>query len=170
MKYINKINGYIHGYDNQMLFEGMILIDDEGWVEGILTSPNKDSKKFVFGFSYNEKVIELFGLALSNNNVALNFHVEEQSDEYNGQVLAINEVNQQLYGLCSLVMKDQELSSDFEVDKLEEKIESFKNNMDLYGKAFYIGTIKNKDRIIKSIIDDYNVNLKMKKQLKKELY
>lgn len=169
MKSINKINGYIHGYGNHVLFNGNLLVNDEGWIEGVLNSSNKNLKIFVFGFSYNEIVIELFGLTLSNNNIMLDFHVEKQSDEYNGQVLAINKDSQQLYGLCSLVTKRQELSSDSEVDKLEEEKEMFKNNMDLYGKAFYIGTVKNKDRIIKSIIDDYNANLKMKKQLKKEL-
>lgn len=169
MKSINKINGYIHGYGNYVLFDGKLLVNDDGWIEGVLNSPNKNLKIFVFGFSYNEIVIELFGLTLSNNNMTLDFHVEKQFDEYNGQVLAIKEKSQQLYGLCSLVTKRQELFSDSEVDKLEEEKERFKNNMDLYGKALYIGTIKNKDIIIKSIIDDYNANLEMKKQLKKEL-
>ncbi len=41
--------------------------------------------------------------------------------------------------------------------------------MDLYGKTFYNTAIQNKDKIIKVIVDSYNVNAKIKRLLKKEL-
>ncbi len=172
-KYVYKINGYINGDDNQKLFKGKLLLNDEGWLEGIITFLNNDSineKNLIFGPFYDEKVIELFGLQLIENNLALNFHAEKESVYYNGQVLTITDSNQQLYGLCNLVIRKYPQDSkdiSIEIEKLESEIENFKNNMDLYGKTFYNEAIRNKDRITKVVIDSYNVNSDMKKLLKK---
>lgn len=172
-KYINKINGYINSYGNPKLFKGKLLLDDEGWLEGIITFLNNDSideKSIIFGPLYDEKVIELFGLRLTGNNSALNFHAEKQSEYYDGQVLTISDSNQQLYGLCNLIIRKYTPDSkdiSIEIEKLEAEIENFKNNMDLYGKTFYNETIRNKDRITKVVIDSYNVNSDIKKLLKK---
>lgn len=171
MKSINEINGYIYGFDNQKLFKGKLLLDADGWIEGII-SPNDDSndeKQFVFGFFYPEKVIELFGLSLMNNYTALNFHTEKCADYYNGEVLIVNEDKQQPYGLCNMVIQKPKLDSEdtlCESGKLEYQIEEFKKNMDLYATTFYNEAIQNKARIIKVVVDTYNVNADIKKLLK----
>ncbi len=171
MKSINKINGYIHGFDNQNLFEGRLLLDDEGWVEGIINPLDKEEeKKLIFGFFYHEKVIELFELSPINNYSTLNFHVEKSSNYYTGEILIMNESNQHLYGLCSIIIQNQELNSEntfCEIERLEYEIEELKKNMDLYGETFYNAVIQNKDRIKRVVVDSYNVNAKIKRLSKK---
>ena len=57
---------------NRYLWKGKILLDDNGWFEGIVVNPNKDI--FVFGVYHPEKLIELCKLTPNNDNKPLVFH------------------------------------------------------------------------------------------------
>lgn len=173
MKQVNKVNGYIFGYDHQRLFKGRLLSDEQGWVEGIIESLDNGKlgeKRFVFGTFYPGKVIELFELSLTTNNSTLNFHIEKEGIDYKGQVLTMDEPSAQLYGLCSLIVRDPELDSENnlgDVEQLEHEIEVFKSGMDLYGRAFYQASIEDKDRIMKVVADSYRVGSDIKELLKR---
>lgn len=54
-----------------------------------------------------------------------------------------------------------------EVEKLELEIEEMKNNMDVYGQAFYQGFIENKNRMMKVVEDSYRVRSDIKELLKR---
>lgn len=172
MKSINEIDGYIYGFDKRRWFKGKLLLDGDGWVEGIINLSNNDlnnGKRFVFGNFYPEKLLELFELSLTNNNETLNFHAEKCPKDYTGKVLCINGSNQEQYGLCSIIMKEQKLdpkSVSCEIEELESEIEEFKKRMDLYGRTFYNETIQNKDRIIKAVTDSCDGNADIKRLLK----
>lgn len=173
MKLINKVNGCIFGYDHQRLFKGRLLSDEQGWVEGIIESLDNrklGEKRFVFGPFYPGKVMELFELPLTTNNSTLNFHVEKEGVDYKGQVLTMDEPGTQLYGLCSLIVRNSELDSENnlgDVEQLEHEIEVFKSGMDLYGRAFYQASIEDKDRIMKVVADSYRVGSDIKELLKR---
>lgn len=173
MKLVNKVNGCIFGYDHQRLFKGKLLSDENGWVEGILKTLDEESegeKRFVFGPFYPEKVMELFEISLTANNEVLNYHIEKEATDYKGQVLTMDQPSAQLYGLCSLIVQSPELDSENnfgKVKQLEREIEEFKNRMDLYGQAFYVATIQDRDRIMKVVADSYHVRSNIKELLKR---
>ncbi len=173
MKLINKVNGCIFGYDHQRLFKGRLLLDENGWVEGITESLEKeedDEKRFVFGTFYPGKVMELFELPLKGNATTLNFHMENHGIDYKGEVLTMEQPSTQLYGLCTVIVRIPELEvNDIfeEVEKLELEIEEMKNNMDVYGQAFYQGFIENKNRMMKVVEDSYRVRSDIKELLKR---
>lgn len=173
MKMINKVNGCIFGYDHQRLFKGKLLSVENGWVEGIIESLDKENegeKSFVFGTFYKEKVMELFELSLTGSNTVLNYHIEKDGIDYKGQVFTMDQPSKELYGLCSLIVRSLELDCEnplSEVKQLEHEMEESKNSMDLYGQAFYQESIQNKDRIMKVVADSYHVRSDIKRLLKK---
>lgn len=173
MKLINKANGCIYGCHHQRIFNMKLLLDDKGWVEGFIDSFNNEKgeeRRFVFGVFYPEKVIELFKLPLNGNNIPLNLHLEKCSINYKGQVLKMSEPNEELYGLCSLIIQGPELDSEnthSEIEDLKRKIEEWKDSMDPYGKAFYYEAFQNRSRIMKVVANSYKVESAIKKLLKR---
>lgn len=168
MKFVYKVNGCIFG-DHQRLFKMRLLSNETGWVEGILESLDQqtdEEPRFVFGVFYPNKVIELFELPLIDNDVTLNFHIEKECIDYKGHVLDMRKTDKELYGLCSLIIRDAEDKLDDE-ENLENRIREVKNKMDLYGKSFYYDAIKNQERILNVVADSYQVRFDIKELLKK---
>ena len=69
------MSGSFNFNDNDM-WEGKILLNDDGWFEGIVVDPNSSytEDRFIFGVYHPEKVIELFKFTPIDVSAPFVFH------------------------------------------------------------------------------------------------
>ena len=148
MAKLNDIKGYwdtSYGCDfnyNDM-WEGKILLEEDGWFEGIVVDPNSFYKKdrFIFGVYYPNKVIELFKCTPIDVSAPFVFHGTRDVTGYDGTFESIGLLGSTPCGVSRIITRDAEFARenvDSEIDELKSRIQRYKDNtMDELGKIFY---------------------------------
>ena len=152
----------IKGYYNEM-FEGFLLREENGWFEGIVSSPNSsyNGDRLIIGTYHPDKVFELYLISPLSASEPLIFCVSKDDSGYSGDVSIIDRNNilfmhdgyketvghLRLIGLfgakplCTANIETIQLYDDLtdEKNKLEERIDNFKKTL-LYadGLDFYL--------------------------------
>lgn len=140
------IKGYFamsFGYDfnDKDIWEGQILLQDNGWFEGIVVDQNSSytGDRIVCGLYYPGKAIELFKLAPPSVSVPFVFHGEKNDKGYEGQFEAIGRLGVIPYGRCRIItrsIEDTRGNVDEETKALEERIQKCKYGMmDEFGEV-----------------------------------
>lgn len=168
MAKLNDIKGYwdtSYGCDfnyNDM-WEGKILLEEDGWFEGIVVDPNIFYKKdrFIFGVYHPNKVIELFIFipVHVDDSAPFVFHGTRDATGYDGTFEYINLLGSNPYGTSRIITRDAELTRgnvDSEIDELKSRIQSYKNNnMDSCVKNFYDNYIAIRKSICQIILRNF---------------
>ena len=139
-------------------WEGKILLDDDGWFEGIVVDPNSPYTKdrFIFGVYHEGKVMELFKFAPTEITSPFVFHAKKEKDSYEGTFDVIGIFGSTPYGACRINTKDLELNTEEEIEKLKDRIDKYKKeSMDMVCENFYGNTIDMKNSMIKIILKNY---------------
>ena len=91
MTKLNDIKGYwdaTYSYDfNDInMWEGQILLEEDGWFEGIVVDPKSSYTKdrFIFGVYHPDKVIELFKFTPVSVSNPFVFHGKRDAKGYDG--------------------------------------------------------------------------------------
>ena len=159
------INGYWNAFyewnfNDQNMWEGQILLQDDGWFEGIVVDPNSSYKddRFIFGVYYPDKIIELFKLTPQSINNPFVFHGKRDAKGYDGQFEIIGLFGPKPYGNCHIITQFAEAvrqGTEEESQKLESKIQRYKDSMmDETSKQFYENYIAIRT-MIKSVLRNY---------------
>ncbi len=143
------------GFSSQYMFQGQILLQEDGWFEGIVVDSNSTNKeeKLVFGAYFPEKVIRLFYLTPLKA-----FDGTKYDDEYVGEWSTIGLFGARRFGSSQIVTKETpEIKQDMEenMQKLATKIQNYKNAMDQTSKDFYDNTIAIRITLTQSILRRY---------------
>ena len=160
------IKGYwnmAYGWDfnDKDMWEGQILLQDDGWFEGIVVDPNSSYKedRFIFGVYYPEKVIELFKVTPISVNAPFVFHGKRDAKGYDGQFETIGLFGAMPCGNSHIITQYVETvrqGIEEESQKLEAKIQRYKDNiMDEPGKEFYENTFAMRRTMVESILRNY---------------
>ncbi len=139
---------YSRNFNDKDMFEGQILLQDDGWFEGIVVNPNIPHKEdaFIFGFYYPEKIIKLFKFTPLSISYPFIFYGKKDSNGYEGKFETINLLFQKkLCGnsrIMTQYLKTVERENDEESQKLMFKIERYKYSvMDEICEEYYEDSI-----------------------------
>ena len=148
------------------IWEAKILLEDDGWFEGIAIDSNDiyTGNRFVFGVYYPGKFIELFKLAPVNISNPLLFHGKRGSKGYNGDVEILGAFGTLQCGNANITTQDAEKvreNVEAEIQKLRLKIDQYKTDvMDANDKSFYDSYVSARDGLYE-ISSSYYENKKL---------
>lgn len=116
-------------YNNLDKWEGQILLEEDGWFEGVVTAPNNRYELkncFIFGVYHSNKIIELF--KLSPLSV---YHGVKDEVGYNGEFEIINSLGSLPGGNSCIMVQSPKNTIDIptEIEILEFKIQKYKSNI-----------------------------------------
>ena len=166
MARLNDIKGYwdmSYGYDfnENDMWKGKILLEEDGWFEGIVVDSNSPYKKdrFIFGVYHPTKVIELFKFTPVDVSAPFVFHGTRDAKGYDGEFETIGIFGSMPCGVSHIITQDAELARgnvDFEIDELKFKIQNYKDNtMDEVGKSFYYNSIAMRNSMCQIILRNF---------------
>ena len=166
MSKLNDLKGYWdmsynYNFNDNDMWEGKILLEDDGWFEGIVVDPNSSYKedRFIFGVYHQGKIIELFKFTPINVSAPFVFHGTRDAKGYDGQFETIGLFGSMPCGVSHLITQDAELvrgNVDSEKAELEAKIQRYKNSiMDEVGKEFYNNSIAMRNSMCQIILRNY---------------
>ena len=170
MKQIIDIKGYWslvenHCFKDTDIIEGSIIVNPDGWFEGITKDLNKKTDSFVFGVLTEGKKIVLY--KFTNNDISPHFYLSGEClvTGYDGKFEIIGVIQPLSSGVCHIDAIYPEYSNKYEaISNLEEKIKEYKKNIigsicmilyDNFKMAHY--RINGYYDESYDIIDDYNV-------------
>ncbi len=145
------------GNDKNIL-EGEILIEQDGWFEGIIFEQNSNYNKgqFIFGVYIENKVIYFYKISPINIDNSLKFYVNSYNDTYLGNFSIVTNIGESIAGNCSI-----------KINKLEKEKEiDIKNNIDFikvllsYNESIdlYKNSLQSRMSIISTVLNNYESN------------
>ena len=166
MKKLNDIKGYwdmsyTYSFNDNDMWEGKILLEDDGWFEGIVVDPNSSYKegRFVFGVYYPEKTIELFKFTPVSVSAPFVFHGRRDVKGYAGQFETIQLFGPSPCGVSHIITQDAELARGNvrgEAAELEMQIAYYKSHvMDDIGRSFYNNSIAMRNSLCQIVLRNY---------------
>lgn len=172
----NMSNNY--KFNKQDMWEGKILLEDDGWFEGIVVDPNSSYKqdRFIFGVYHPEKIIELLKFTPISVSAPFVFHGLKDDKGYRGQFEQIGYIGSYPCGVCHICTQCANQIKDnveADIEELRSKIDSYKENiMDEFGEEFYNNTISMRSSICKTILNQYEkkpLTTKQKQSINEEV-
>lgn len=153
---------YKYDFNEKEMWEGQILLHDDGWFEGIVVDPNScyyTGDRFIFGVYYPEKIVELFKFAPLSVTKPFVFHGRRDAKGYVGKLETFDLVRTISCGNCFITTQYAETvrqGIDEETQKLEERIQRYKDTtMDQVGKNFYENAIAMRTTMTASVLRSY---------------
>ena len=127
--YWNMSGGY--DFNDNDMWEGKLLLEDDGWFEGIVNDPTSPytGDRMVFGIYHPTKVIELLKISPANVSDPFVFRGQRDAKGYEGQFEAIGLFGATPCGVSHIITQDAELNRgnvDLEVQELQSKIKRYK--------------------------------------------
>lgn len=152
---------YGRDFNDKDMWEGQILLQGDGWFEGIVVDPNSSYKedRFVFGVYHPDKIIELFKFAPFSVSAPLLFHGEREAKGYEGNFEKMELLNTVSCGSSHIITQYVETvrqGVEEESQKLEERIQRFKDIiMDGPGKTIYENIIDMRSVLVQLVLRNY---------------
>lgn len=160
---LNYANIKISENDEESLI-GNILIDEDGWTEGIVREKNNSDaqKRFIFGIFHRTKAIQLYCINASTPIEIQKFYAIKHfylDTSYKGQTSLLTYSVEDVIGKCDISSSSLEKDPrdmDTEKDEFIEMIEKWKNcALKGEGKAIYSKYLEDKDKLSKKVLDKY---------------
>lgn len=151
-----------YNFNDLDMWEGQILLHDDGWFEGIAVDPNScyyGGDRFIFGVYYPEKIVELFKFAPLDVSKPFIFHGRRDAKGYVGKLETIELFGTIPCGNCFITTQYAETvrqGIDEETKKLEDKIQIYKDTtMDEVSKDFYDNAFAMREILTMSTLRSY---------------
>ncbi len=136
---VKEIQGYWnHNFvTNQYsyVFNGQILIEEDGWFEGYIKQANFGQQNgdigFVFGVYQSDRILELFYCV---NDFIYRFQMYQKENRCLGHYSSIGPVMEQVLGQCKIMIKNATVLHETEVFAKTKLSQRF---MSMRGKDFY---------------------------------
>ena len=157
--YWNMSSGY--NFNNKDMWEGKILLNEDGWFEGIAVDPSSSysEDRFIFGVYHPEKIIELYKFTPINVSAPFVFHGKRNDNCYDGEFEMIH-----LFGtvpcgksrIVTQIVDSVRENIEEDTNRLEKRINRYKQGiMDEIGKEFYDNSISIRNAMCKIILGNY---------------
>ena len=155
-------SSYEYQFNDRNMWEGKILLEDDGWFEGIVKDPSSMSytdDRFVFGVYHPGKVIRLFKWTPTSYSSPFVFHGEKASKGYEGKLDVIELFGSYPFGVSRIFTWEAEMIrevSDNEVNGVRARIDRYKDLlMDDIGREFYNNSLAIRNSMCKIILRGY---------------
>ncbi len=170
MSRLMDIKGYWNEHSpnfNEMdMWEGKLLLDDNGWFEGIVRDSNSSytGDRMIFGTYYPTAAIELLKVSPPNVSDPFVFRGNRDAKGYDGEFSVLGIWGEIPFGVSHIITQDVELAKDNgytdddrdidkEIVELLEKIAAFKAKG--YNRELYENTLAAKEQIAKVVLARY---------------
>ena len=176
MKKLMDIKGYWdfagnYSFNDRNMWEGKILLDDNGWFEGIANDPNSiyTGDRFIFGIYHPEKIISLIKVSPEEISSPFVFRGKRDAKGYDGQLSVIRLFGEMECGVCHIITqyaestKDNQRNIEKEIEDLLQRISAVKETSDY--KELYDNTFKSKELFSEIELRNYDT-----KRLSKNVY
>ncbi len=147
--------------DNDM-WEGKALLDEDGWFEGVAVDPNSSYGKdrLIFGIYHPDKIIELYKFTPIDVSSPFLFHGMKLNKGYDGPFATIGLFGTNPCGVSRIVVEEKEAVKDNDILELETRINNYKQNtMDDVGKQFYENSLAIRNILCEVILRNYEGRL-----------
>lgn len=173
------IKGYwdmsiIYNFNERNMWEGQILLQEDGWFEGIAINSNGTYKddRFIFGVYHPEKDIELFKFTPISVSSPFVYHGKRDVKGYDGRFETIGAVTVPCGNshIITQYAEDVRKNIEEETKLLESRIERYKSSiMDEFGQKYYNNIITKRSSMTKQVImsEEEPTNKKTKQKSKK---
>ena len=155
-------SSYEYQFNNRDMWEGKILVEDDGWFEGVvrdLSSMSYPDDRFVFGVYHPGKVIRLFKWTPTSISSPFVFHGKKSDDGYQGEFEVIDLFGSMPFGVSRIITEEADKVrdvTDTEVNGVKARIERYKTLlMDDIGREFYGNSIDLRSSMCKIVLRNY---------------
>jgi len=162
MEKIHNIKGYwdatyTNSFNETNMWEGQIILEEDGWFEGIVRDPNSGytQDRFVCGVYHPSKVIELYKFAPSSVSSPFVFHGKKEKNGYNGEFEIIGLLGPTPYGVCNINTEEITENLELQTAELKSRIQTYKDNMEYETSEFYTNSIAMRNSLIQIILRNY---------------
>lgn len=158
------VNGKNYNINGESLWNGFILLESDGWFEGIVTDVANISKKnrFIFGVFHFDKIMELYSITSFDIASPLIFHLINSFNGYEGQIEEVDLFENMQYGISCVNIGDYLVNNENkenEIKKLQLNIQNYKDSiMDDDEKFFYSNLFKTRSDLYQTILKQYEKN------------
>lgn len=132
MEKLIDIKGYwvtdgIRDYSDNDMWEGQFILNEDGWIEGIVTDHCSSycGDMFIYGAFFPDFVIKLVKLTPSEISDPFVFTAKKEGTEYNGKFDIIGYFGTTPFGECKIIT---ELNEKQDIQELQARITKFKAN------------------------------------------
>lgn len=161
----NNLSEICESGDLSLNFEGKLLVDEEGWFEGIVKNPYDVEKKdeFIFGVCHDNIAIELIkiGDAKEIDPVLYVCYREDNSHILNGEFMLLSSFNSETYGRSFMNFdranyydNNNTRNVGKEIEELQESINNFKNDNNI--NKLYEEALNNKTALSYNLYNKIN--------------
>ncbi len=162
------IKGYWDMPNDNGMWEGKLLLEDDGWFEGIVNDPSSPytGDRFVFGIYHPAKIIELLKVSPADVSNPLVFRCQGDAKGYEGNFSVIVEDREYYWGVSHLITRDVDYLKEkdcpevtdrdvgAEKEELAKRIASFKQNNDF--AELYKNTVGVRSNLSEYVLRKYN--------------
>lgn len=155
-------------FNESDMWEGKILLEEDGWFEGIVNDPDSSfvGDRLVFGIYYPTKVIELLKVSPASVSNPFIFRGKRDAKGYEGEFSVIKLFREHPYGACHIITQDveylkesnysevSERNVESEKEILRKKISDFKEKDEF--EELYNNTLVMRKQIAEIILRNYN--------------
>lgn len=169
---LNDIKGYWNmsggcDFNDNDMWEGKIILEEDGWFEGIVQDPNSPytGDRMVFGIYHPTKVIELLKVAPMEVSDPFIFRGKRDAKGYDGNFSAIGLIGEMPLGVSHIITQDVEhlveigdligkdRNIESEKEDLLKRLEAFKE-VDSF-KDLYENTLAMRTQMSEIILRNY---------------
>lgn len=154
-------SSYEYQFNDRDMWEGKILLEDDGWFEGVVkdVSSSYQEDRFVFGVYHPGKVIELFKWTPTSFSSPFVFHGNKSEVGYQGEFEVIGLMGSMPYGVSRITPEEVVLGKDeeqVEIDDVKRRIEAYKVFlMDESGRSFYDNSMAMRNVLCDNVLRCY---------------
>lgn len=173
--YWNMSGGY--DFNDNDMWEGKLLLEDDGWFEGIVNDPTSPytGDRMVFGIYHPTKIIELLKVAPANVSDPFVFRGQRDAKGYEGDFSVLGFFGEQYCGVSHLItqhvdyLKEKnypevaDRDTEAEKEELAKRIATFKQNDDFV--ELYENTVGMRSNLSEYVLRKYNGETFTKEQV-----
>ena len=144
-----------YDFNEKDMWEGKLLLEEDGWFEGIVTDPRSPytGDRMIFGILHPDKIIELIKVSPTNVSDPFVFRGQKYVNGYDGEFSAIGLFDEQYCGVFHIITKEVELKDENDKEELLSRIAKFKDNG--FYSMLYENTLRIRDRLSKYVLGKY---------------
>ena len=164
--YWNMSGGY--DFNDNDMWEGKLLLEDDGWFEGIVNDPTSPytGDRMVFGIYHPTKIIELLKVSPANVSDPFVFRGQRDAKGYDGDFSVLGWFGELRCGVSHLItqhvdyLKEKNYpevanrDTEAEKEELAKRIASFKQNDDF--AELYENTLGMRSNLSEYVLRKYN--------------
>lgn len=120
---------YEQNYNKKDMYKGSIILQNDGYFEGIVKSENPDTEHFIFGIIYQNKFVLMYKLSARISEVPSRIEAKlESNNSFEGNISEIELFGEIVCGNCKINIMDRKFGTMERVNEtfLDKKIHNFK--------------------------------------------